>query len=93
MTFQDKVLTCKDCGCEFVFSTREQEFYAEKGFANEPARCRSCRSSRKGQGGDARPPREMHDAICAACGAATQVPFKPRNEKPVYCQSCFEKMR
>ena len=37
--FQDKTLVCKDCGAEFVFSAGEQEFYAEKGFQNEPIRC------------------------------------------------------
>ncbi|MBP2659503.1 MAG: CxxC-x17-CxxC domain containing protein, partial [Firmicutes bacterium] len=29
---QDKTLTCKDCGVQFVFSASEQDFYAEKGF-------------------------------------------------------------
>ena len=36
---EDKVLICKDCGNEFIFSVQEQEFFAEKGFQNEPARC------------------------------------------------------
>ena len=35
----DKTLTCKDCGAEFVFTEGEQQFYAEKGFTNEPQRC------------------------------------------------------
>ena len=38
--FQDKTLTCKECGNEFVFTAGEQEFYAEKGFQNEPQRCK-----------------------------------------------------
>ena len=38
--YTDKTLVCKDCGREFVFSASEQEFYAEKGFENEPQRCR-----------------------------------------------------
>ena len=41
--YQDKTLICKDCGKEFVFTAGEQEFYAEKGFENEPQRCRECR--------------------------------------------------
>ena len=49
MTFEDKVLTCKECGAEFTFSASEQEFYAEKGFQNEPARCPQCRAARKRQ--------------------------------------------
>lgn len=34
--YEDKVLVCKECGEEFVFTAGEQEFYAEKGFENEP---------------------------------------------------------
>jgi len=92
MAFQDKTLKCKDCGQEFIFSAGEQEFYAEKGFENEPARCRSCRESRRrsrGEGSEAPAKREMHDAVCAQCGAQTQVPFKPRNDRPIYCRDCF----
>ena len=44
---EDRNLTCKDCGAEFVFTAGEQEFYAEKGFTNEPQRCPECRSARK----------------------------------------------
>ena len=34
--YEDKTLVCKECGNEFVFTAGEQEFYAEKGFTNEP---------------------------------------------------------
>ena len=40
--FEDKTLKCKECGAEFVFTAGEQEFYAEKGFQNEPQRCKAC---------------------------------------------------
>ena len=33
--------------------------------------------------------RVMYDAVCSQCGAATQVPFSPRPDKPVYCQDCY----
>jgi len=46
----DKVLVCKDCGSEFIFSEGEQQFYAEKGFQNEPVRCKACRNARKSAG-------------------------------------------
>jgi CxxC-x17-CxxC domain-containing protein len=49
--YADKVLTCADCGQEFVFSAREQEFYATRQFS-EPRRCSSCRASRKAARGD-----------------------------------------
>ena len=43
----DKTLVCKDCGADFVFTEGEQQFYAEKGFDNEPHRCPDCRKARK----------------------------------------------
>lgn len=47
MEFEDKALVCQDCGNEFVFTAREQEFYKEKGLDNEPKRCKECRNKRK----------------------------------------------
>lgn len=92
---QDKTLTCKDCGNEFVFTASEQEFFAEKGFTNEPGRCTECRAARKQQnnrggfGRTSRPQREMHAATCATCGIETQVPFRPSGDRPVYCRDCY----
>ncbi|HEX2171765.1 MAG TPA: zinc-ribbon domain containing protein [Dehalococcoidia bacterium] len=45
--FQDKTLTCRDCGTAFVFTTGEQEFYQSRGLMNEPGRCPDCRRARK----------------------------------------------
>ena len=56
--YEDKTLVCKDCGNEFVFTAGEQEFYAEKGFTNEPQRCKECRDKRK------HAPREYHGPHC-----------------------------
>jgi CxxC-x17-CxxC domain-containing protein len=53
MSYQDKVLTCQDCGTQFVFTANEQAFYAERGFSNEPKRCGPCRQSRKASRGSA----------------------------------------
>jgi DNA-directed RNA polymerase subunit RPC12/RpoP len=47
MEYKDKTLVCKDCGKDFVFTSGEQAFYAEKGFQNEPVRCPDCRKARK----------------------------------------------
>lgn len=44
---EDKIIVCRDCSEEFVFTTGEQEFYKEKGFDNEPVRCPKCRRARK----------------------------------------------
>jgi len=94
MPFVDKTLHCVDCGKEFVFTSGEQEFYAKKGFTNEPQRCKECRDARKRtREAAAGLPREMFDAVCTKCGARTQVPFRPREDRPVYCQDCFREVR
>ncbi len=72
-------------------------FYAEKGFENEPQRCRDCRTARKEQRANgaalaANGAREMFDAVCAQCGEGTTVPFRPRGDRPVYCRTCYAGM-
>ena len=92
----DKTITCKDCGSTFVFTEREQEFYKEKGFDNEPQRCPGCRAAKKQQsnggnrGSYGSQEREMYKAVCAQCGKATTVPFKPTGDKPVLCKDCYK---
>ena len=79
--YEDKTLVCKECGKEFVFTAGEQEFYAERGFQNEPQRCKACRDARKNS---ARGPREYFTATCAACGGAlTLRRTDPRLADPV----------
>ena len=90
-SFEDKTLVCKDCENEFIFSASEQQFYTEKGFANEPGRCPECRAARKANrtGGYNNRERRMYDAVCSACGVETQVPFQPREDRPVFCRECY----
>lgn len=109
MIYTDRTLVCRDCGQEFAFTQGEQEFYAQKGFTNDPSRCPECRAARKAQRGRSydtdrgyssygdrgygRAPREMFEATCSECGQTARVPFQPREDKPVYCSSCFETRR
>jgi CxxC-x17-CxxC domain-containing protein len=91
----DKLLTCRDCGKEFVFTAGEQQFYASKGLQHEPRRCPDCRNNRRqadGSGGG-RAVRAMHDVMCDGCGRLTQVPFVPTGNRPVYCSDCFQMNR
>jgi CxxC-x17-CxxC domain-containing protein len=96
LSFQDKALQCTDCGTTFTFSAEEQEFFQSKGYTNEPKRCPSCRQARKqeryGSGGGYRT-RQMYPVVCAECGKDTEVPFEPREGRPVYCSECFNKTR
>jgi CxxC-x17-CxxC domain-containing protein len=89
LAHEDKTLVCKECGKEFVFTAGEQDFYEEKGFTNEPQRCKACRDARRNNRGQ----REMFDAVCAACGKPCKVPFQPKDDRPVYCSECFAKMK
>jgi CxxC-x17-CxxC domain-containing protein len=101
--YQDQTIVCKDCGSDFVFTAREQEFYAEKGLRNAPTRCKPCRDKRKQEnprgmgrgprGGGGRGPRPSYTVTCSACGIETTVPFEPVNGKPVYCRDCFQKFK
>lgn len=96
MGFTDKKIICADCNQEFTFTVTEQEFYAQKGFTNDPKRCPDCRSARKSsrdggrQGGF---PRKMVQVTCAQCGKQAEVPFEPRQDKPVYCSECYSSIK
>ena len=94
MTLADKDLTCVECNSVFVFTVGEQEFFESKGYTNEPKRCPTCRQSRRyQQRGSLQGERELHPITCADCGAEAMVPFKPRGDRPVYCNDCFSRNR
>ncbi len=38
-------------------------------------------------------PREMFNATCGDCGNECQIPFKPKDDRPVYCKECFQNHR
>lgn len=93
MAFQDRTLVCRDCGSQFVFTSGEQEFYQQKGFAHDPSRCPDCRAKRRSAERRPMEDRPMYPAVCSDCGQDTTVPFQPRTDKPVYCQECFARHR
>jgi len=92
--FQDRSLICRDCAQPFLFSSGEQQFFATKGLTNDPQRCPACRQAAK-HTRTASPAgsREYHAAICSGCGGQAMVPFAPRNDRPIYCSSCFDRVR
>ena len=98
MSYEDRTLSCVECGQSFTFSADDQAYHAEKGYTNEPKRCPSCRQAKRSQrngggfGGEYdRGPREVHPVVCADCGKDTTVPFRPRGDRPVYCSDCFRR--
>jgi CxxC-x17-CxxC domain-containing protein len=94
MEYHDRVLKCADCGAEFVFTAGEQMFFADKGFKNEPKRCKSCKSKRgASSGGGGNLQRSETRTTCSQCGKETTVPFRPTQGRPVYCRECFQQRR
>ena len=96
MSYEDKTLTCTECGQAFTFTADDQQYHADKGYMNEPKRCTSCRQARRdrpssGGFGYDRGPREMYSVVCAECGKDAQVPFQPRGDRPVYCSDCYSR--
>ncbi len=90
MDFTDRVLKCMDCGAEFVFTAGEQLFFHDKQFKNDPKHCKQCKAKRVRGGSRVRPETRTS---CSECGAATTVPFKPTQGRPVLCRSCFQKQK
>src|SRR5277367_1993645 len=84
MEFVDRLLTCADCGGEFIFTAGEQLFFFDKQFKNDPKRCKPCKSKRSGVTlkpgmgpAAAGLSRTETRTECSACGIETTVPFKP----------------
>ncbi|WP_084079870.1 zinc-ribbon domain containing protein [Edaphobacter aggregans] len=101
MEFVDRLLTCADCGGEFIFTAGEQLFFFDKQFKNDPKRCKPCKSKRAGtaaRAAGAGPAaagisRTETRTTCSECGIETTVPFKPTQGRPVLCRACFQGKR
>jgi CxxC-x17-CxxC domain-containing protein len=101
MEFVDRLLTCADCGGEFIFTAGEQLFFFDKQFKNDPKRCKPCKSKRAGAAAraiGAGPAaagisRTETRTTCSECGVDTTVPFKPTQGRPVLCRQCFQNKR
>ena len=86
--YTEKVLKCRECGAEFLFTAGEQEFYARQGFMTEPTRCRPCRSKRKRREQNKRDI-TLYEIVCAKCGEVVMIPVRPTPERPAYCGDCY----
>lgn len=92
----DVDLSCAKCGTHI-----SQLPFQPSG--DRPVYCTECnrafRQERRGGGGGggfSRGPRQMYqvDLTCAGCGGKiTELPFQPRNDRPVYCQDCMRNRR
>jgi len=93
--------TCGDCGneCQIPFKPKDDRpVYCKECFQNHKPPERSGgsryggRSSygRNDRGSRGDRPREMFTATCGDCGNECQIPFKPKDDRPVYCKECFQ---
>jgi len=93
MEYHDKVLKCAECSQEFVFTAGEQMFFADKGFKNEPKRCKDCKAKRSQSPGPGPGANSFQRAetktTCSQCGKETTVPFRPTQGRPVFCRNVF----
>jgi len=85
---KDRTITCKSCGNDFVFTAREQEFFAKKGFSNEPKNCNKCREKAKKD----RKARENY-ITCKSCGKTEKVSFQLVGTEYLLCDDCFRRFQ
>lgn len=45
--FEPKILICSECGEEFVFTGAAQQYFAERGYTEDPKRCKACHTQYK----------------------------------------------
>lgn len=94
--YQDRPISCVDCGSEFTWTVGEQVFFHDKGLKNEPKRCKPCKHAKNkrlaaisaAQSAGIKQRIEV-TVTCAQCRAQTTVPFYPSQGRPVYCRTCF----
>jgi CxxC-x17-CxxC domain-containing protein len=81
---------CDDCGkdCKVPFKpTSGKPIYCSQCFEkydDKKSNRKPRRSSRSSND------KQMFSAVCDKCGKDCKVPFKPSNDKPIYCSECFE---
>ncbi len=90
---EDKIIPCKDCGDDFVFSGGEQEFYNSKGFS-APQRCKDCRMKNKQSGGlgSEKKDKVYSNITCKECKKTDRVPFQITGKgDDLLCGDCWKK--
>ena len=50
-------------------------------------------SGNRDRGGRNGPRPQMFSAVCSECARACEIPFRPTDERPVFCKDCFDKKR
>jgi len=84
MGYADKTLECAECGTSFTFSASEQEFFATKGYTNEPKRCPQCRQASKQRRGSS----SYGSGSGSGSYSSSYGSQRPRQMYPAVCATC-----
>jgi len=94
--YQERSISCVDCGDDFTWTVGEQVFFHDKGLKNEPKRCKPCKQAKNDRlaqislAQTAGLKQRVEVIVqCAQCREQTTVPFYPSQGRPVYCRACF----
>ncbi|PIP51255.1 zinc-binding protein [Candidatus Berkelbacteria bacterium CG_4_10_14_0_8_um_filter_35_9_33_8] len=92
---EDKIIQCRDCNNDFVFTGGEQEFYNSKGFS-APMRCKDCRQKNKQSSNTGREKKDnvFSEITCRECKKTDRVPFAITGKgDDLLCSDCWKKQR
>lgn len=84
----DRTINCSDCGKDFAFTEREQEWYREKGLTHEPRRCRDCRAAKKAGGGPSHGPGHGGGGDPHGGGGGDDRPRRPARSREMHRVAC-----
>lgn len=86
-------VVCDKCGknCEVPFKpSSDKPIFCDDCF-REKNRSNSNRSDGRNFVRNNSRERTYFKAICSECGKSCELPFRPTNDKPVFCSACFDK--
>ena len=87
---QDKTVSCKSCGKEFIFTVEQQEFYIKNNLPGVPSRCPDCRNAAKNQALQEaiRNPSKRTTYTCRQCGTLFVLTHSNLPEIAHLCPQC-----
>ena len=84
--FQDITLYDKDTGEPFIFTAKEQEFFARQGFTNVPTRSPERRKLLREQRYKGKP---IFNVTCQQCKKVGKITQEPPDQHHILCEYCF----
>jgi len=87
--FEDKKLTCEECGTEFIWDASEQAYFAKKGFKKVPKRCRACRAKKQIEIQQEKA--KEKELTCIKCGKKGVVTANIDPDEEALCFDCYVK--